>query len=149
MGGPTEPAVVTTACVVARIVDGDTIECPAGTRVRFIGMDTPEMRQPPFGAAARDALAQRIPVGTEVELEPDVERRDRYGRVLAYVWASDTLVNWWLVRSGWAVLATYPPNVRYVDSFTVAQRQARTEGVGLWAVDGFACLPADHRRGRC
>ena len=148
-GGPAAPAAATAACEITRIVDGDTIECLPGVRVRLIGMDTPEMNQAPFGRLARDTLAALIPVGTAVRLESDVEQRDRYDRVLAYVWTGDLLVNWWLVRNGWAVLATYPPNVRYVDWYVAAQDTARAERRGLWASGGFDCLPSEHRRGRC
>lgn len=147
--GPAAPVGAAAPCEVARIVDGDTIECPTGTRIRLIGMDTPEMRQAPFGREARAALMDRIPVGTTVAIELDVEQRDRYDRVLGYVWSDGVLINWWLVRNGWAVLATYPPNVRYVDWFTRAQAEARAEARGLWARGGFDCPPADHRRGRC
>lgn len=148
-GGPASPQVATTACELTRIVDGDTIECRPGVRVRLIGMDTPEMSQAPFGREVRDTLAGVMTVGTTLRLEGDVEQTDRYGRVLAYVWRDSVLVNWWLVRNGWAVLATYPPNVRYVDWFTAAQEAARRERRGLWASHGFDCLPADHRRRRC
>jgi hypothetical protein len=58
---------------------------------------------------------------TTMVLECDVERRDRYGRMLAYVWVDGQMVNWALVRQGWAVVLTYPPNVKYVDWFTEAQ----------------------------
>jgi micrococcal nuclease len=54
-----------------------------------------------------------------------------------------------LVRLGWAVVTTYPPNVQYVDWLTAAQKQAREESVGLWAVNAFDCLPGDRRRGHC
>ncbi len=112
-------------------------------------MDTPELSQEPYGDLATEALAVLAPAGSTVELELDVEPRDRYGRLLAYVWAQGLLVNWALVRQGWAVVLTYPPNVQYVDSFTAAQQRAREDRVGLWGVDGFDCLPADRRRGRC
>lgn len=147
--GPATPVRQTTPCVVTRVVDGDTIECERVGRIRLIGMDTPEMSQEPYGALAAQALATLTPVGSEVQLEPDVEPRDRYGRVLAYIWVRGLMANWALVRQGWAVLLTYPPNVQYVEWFTEAQRLAREEGVGLWAVGGFECLPRDRRRGRC
>jgi micrococcal nuclease len=86
---------------------------------------------------------------TTVALERDVEVRDRYDRMLAYVWADGHMVNWALVRQGWAVVLTYPPNVQYVDWFTDAQRRAREESVGLWGIGGFDSLPRDRRRGRC
>jgi micrococcal nuclease len=147
--GPPVPSIKLSACVIARIVDGDTIDCKAQGRVRLIGVDTPELSQDPFGAQAAATLADVVPVGTTVGLERDVEARDRYNRVLAYVWLDSTMVNWMLVRAGWAVLLTYPPNVRYVDWFTQAQELARDEKRGLWASGGFECMPTDRRRGRC
>ncbi|UCC83979.1 MAG: thermonuclease family protein [Gemmatimonadota bacterium] len=147
--GPPEPIRGTSVCTVQRIIDGDTIECAEVGRVRLIGMDTPELSQEPYGRLAGEALAGLAPVGSRVELERDVELRDRYDRMLAYVWINGLQVNWALVRQGWALLATYPPNVQYVDWYTKAQRRAREDGVGLWAVGGFDCTPADRRRGRC
>ena len=147
--GPRAPIRQPSTCLVSRIVDGDTFECSRVGRIRLIGMDTPELSQAPFGVMATQALAALIPVGSSVELERDVELRDQYGRLLAYVWSDGLLVNWMLVRQGWAVLLTYPPNVQYVEWFTAAQQQARADRVGLWAIDAFECLPADHRRGRC
>lgn len=147
--GPTSPIRQTRTCVVTRIVDGDTFECDPLGRVRPIGMDTPEIGQSPFDTMATDALIALIPVGSSVALEADVEERDRYGRLLAYVWRDSVLVNWVMVRGGWAVAYTVPPNVQYVDYFTTAQRLAREEALGLWALGGFDCQPRDRRRGRC
>ena len=74
--------------------------------------------------------------GRPVRLEFDVERLDRYGRTLAYVWLGDELFNEVLVREGYALVTTYPPNVKYVDRFIAAQRDARSHERGLW---GAAC----------
>jgi micrococcal nuclease len=147
--GPPRPVRETTACLVTRVTDGDTIECRGIGRVRLIGMDTPELSQGRIGTLATQALMRMIPVGSTAELERDVEARDRYDRLLAYVWTHGILVNWVMVRQGWAVVLTYPPNVQYVDWLEAAQRAAREEGVGLWAIDGFRCLPRDRRAGRC
>jgi micrococcal nuclease len=147
--GPSKPVRGTSACTVTRIVDGDTVECTGVGPVRLIGIDTPELSQAPFGAQAASALAALIPPGSIVSLERDVEARDRYGRVLAYIWVGDIHVNWRMVRGGWAVLLTYPPNVQYVQHLTQAERLARDEGRGLWATGGFRCRPVDRRRGRC
>jgi micrococcal nuclease len=147
--GPTAPRRETSSCIITRIVDGDTIDCARIGRVRLIGMDTPESNQRPFGAQASKALAALIPVGTETRLEPDVDARDQYGRLLVYAWVGRTMINWRMVREGWAVLLTYQPNVQYVDWFVDAERRAREEGRGLWATGGFDCRPADHRRNRC
>jgi len=146
LAGPKGP---TESCVVARIVDGDTFTCRGGLRVRLIGVDAPELSQQPFGARAQEALARWLPPGETVVLEADVEPVDRYGRRLAYVWRGGILVNWQMVRGGWAMLLTIPPNVRYSEAFVEAQRRAREAGAGLWAEGGFECRPSDRRRGRC
>lgn len=126
---------------VTRVIDGDTIEIDLNgrrERVRYIGIDTPETVHPnrgvePYGLAA-SAANRRLVEGRKVRLELDVEKRDRYGRLLAYIWVEDILVNEWLVRNGYAQIATYPPNVRYVDRFLEAQREARASDRGLWGL---------------
>ncbi len=147
--GPPRPVRATSNCTITRIVDGDTIECARRGRVRLIGIDTPESDQEPFGSQATAALEALIQPGSAVQLELDVETRDRYDRLLVYVWSDGLLINWALVRQGWAVLLTFPLNVQYVDWFTEAEHRARQEGRGLWAVGGFDCRPVDRRRGRC
>lgn len=127
---------------VTRITDGDTIHVEIGGRdetVRLIGIDTPESVDPRtpvecFGKEASRHLAGLIPVGTLVRLVRDVEARDRYGRLLAYVYRrhDDLFVNLQMARDGYADLLTYPPNVAHVDAFTAAVREARDAGRGLW-----------------
>jgi micrococcal nuclease len=119
---------------VVRVLDGDTIEVElAGERerVRYIGIDTPEMgdERPAIRALAFEARRAnaRLVDGRRVRLELDVDKRDRYGRLLAYVWVGDTMVNEALVRSGHAAPYTFPPNVRYVGQFVEAARLARAE----------------------
>ena len=138
-----------TVCIVASVHDGDTLRCTDGARVRLTGIDAPELDQRPLGLRSRDGLRAMVARGDTVRLELDVQPTDRYGRILAYVWAGDTLVNEAMLGAGLAQLLTYPPNVRYVDRFTATQRRAREARVGLWADDGFACSPRDHRRGSC
>jgi micrococcal nuclease len=135
--------------VIARVIDGDTVECREKVSVRLIGIDAPEARQRPFGAASTAALRALLPVGSKVQLESDVQPRDPYRRTLAYIWANGRMVNWTMIRSGWTVLATYPPNVQYVDQLRAAGDTARKEGLGLWKVAGFACMPAAWRQKRC
>ena len=115
----------------------------------MIGVDTPEADQAPFGQMATQTLASLMPVGSEVLIEPDVEASDQYGRILGYIWSGGVMVNWAMVRSGYAVVLTYPPNVQYVDWLESAQIAARYEFAGPWEIAGFACLPGDHRAGRC
>jgi micrococcal nuclease len=136
-------------CVVRQIADGDSFRCSDGRRVRLIGIDSPERTQRPSGSKAQHALLGMLPPGSGVLLEHDVRLTDRYGRLLAYVWVGPTLVNEAMVRGGWAVLYTVPPNVKYAERFRRAQNEARTRGAGLWAQNGFACLPKDFRKRYC
>lgn len=136
-------------CTVTRIVDGDGIECAGLGHVRLIGVDAPESSQGPFGTAATAGLASLVPLGAAGRLEFGAEQRDRLGRLLGYFWLEETLVNWTLIRHGWAVSLRIPPNVRYADAFAAAERRAASERRGLWRVDGFACRPVDHRARRC
>src|SRR5918992_2578300 len=98
-------------CTFQRISDGDSFRCADGRRIRLIGIDSPELQQQPFGPQAQRALLALLPLGATVRLETDASQRDRFGRELAYVWTGTTLVNEVLVREGWAVLYTVPPNV--------------------------------------
>jgi micrococcal nuclease len=125
--------------VVVRVVDGDTIYVQLADRVekiRYIGVNTPEIHHPIKGEepGGREAAAmnRRLVGGRPVRLELDVRSRDRYGRLLAYVWLGDTMVNAELVRRGYAQVMTVPPNVRYQDLFVKLQREARDAGRGLW-----------------
>ena len=142
-------AQVGTECVVQRVTDGDTIRC-GGERVRLLSIDAPEMDQGPFGRAAQAFLEAVLPVGSMARLELDVERRDRYGRLLAYVYRTDgRMINALLARQGFAVPYVVSPNVRHVEMIRAAADSARADRVGLWTIDAFACAPADHRAGRC
>jgi micrococcal nuclease len=136
-------------CIVAHVADGDSFRCADGRQVRLIGVDSPESQQRPYGERARKALLQLLRPAAAVRLESDVVPTDRYGRRLAYVWVGPTLVNEAMVRDGWAVLYTVPPNVKYVARLTRAQNEARALGAGLWGQRGFECRPSDFRRNRC
>ena len=146
---PRPPTGRTAECTVARVIDGDTIECAGGVRVRLLLIDAPEMSQGRYGTLARRKLEELLPRGAVATLELDVQREDRYARTLAYVRRGDVFVNRALVRSGVAVVLVYPPNVRYVDELRLAADSARADRSGLWATSAFECLPADYRRGRC
>jgi micrococcal nuclease len=124
---------------VERVVDGDTfVATTPGQRfrVRLIGVDTPETVKPDtpvqcFGPQA-SAYAKRVLTGRRVRLVYDVDRYDRYGRVLAYVYVGGAFFNLDLVRLGYAVVLTVPPDVAHTDDFLAAQRAARAARVGLW-----------------
>lgn len=136
-------------CAVAHVVDGDTFRCADGRKVRLIGVDSPEQEQGEAGRLARQALLAYLPLGRVVRLERDVQASDHYGRVLVFAWTGATLVNEAMVREGWAVLYTVPPDVKYAERLRRAQKEARARRAGLWGSGGFDCLPRDYRRNRC
>jgi endonuclease YncB( thermonuclease family) len=145
---PEQPA--ERSCVVQRVVDGDTLDCADGRTVRLLLVDAPELSQSPFGTLAKRALEALAPSGIRLLAEVDVRPLDPYRRVLAYLILPDgRMVNEELVRSGPAVVSVYPPNVRHVERLRAASEAARAARAGFWAVDAFACLPADHRARRC
>ena len=136
--------------LVRRVIDGDTLELEDGERVRLIGIDTPEMHESPklhrdsqrtkenistiqkLGAESCE-FTRDLVEGKRVSLEFDVEKRDRYDRLLAYVYLKDkTFVNAQIVKEGYANLMTYPPNVKYADLFRKLYQEARENKRGLW-----------------
>lgn len=127
---------------VVRVVDGDTIHVRLSDgrveKVRYIGIDTPESVKPgtPVQCYAKAASARNAELidDERVTLRTDAEARDRYGRLLAYVSRErdDLFVNAALVREGYAVPLTIPPNVAHADEFLTLARQARKAGRGLW-----------------
>jgi len=142
-------------CRLVRIVDGDTIVVEykgKSERVRLTGIDTPETSA--NAKALRDAerkktdvnvivlqgekaaaFAESLLAGEEILfLEFDLQKRDRYGRLLAYVYLADgRMINELMLKAGYATLMTIPPNVKYRDRFLKAYREARTLKRGLWA----------------
>lgn len=123
--------------LVKRVIDGDTIELADGRKVRYIGMDTPETvdpRQPVqcFGKEASEKNKELVE-GKQVRLEKDVSETDKYGRLLRYVFIGDLFVNDYLVRQGYASVATFPPDVKYQEQFLQAQKEARENNRGLWS----------------
>ncbi len=137
----TEAPLVETVAVVG-VTDGDTIKVSMGGKtetVRLIGVDTPETVHPskpvePYGPEA-SAYTKRRLSGQSVRLEFDVEERDHYGRLLAYVWLGDELFNATLVKDGYGQVLTIPPNVKYADQFVALQREARENNRGLWGLE--------------
>ncbi|WMJ78737.1 MULTISPECIES: thermonuclease family protein [unclassified Sedimentibacter] len=125
---------------VIRVVDGDTFEINFDgkkEKVRLIGVDTPESVHPDANRNVEEGkltseYTKKYLEGKEVTLEFDVQERDKYGRLLAYVWLNGEMYNKHLLNIGYAQVATYPPNVRYVDEFTALQEVARDNKVGLW-----------------
>lgn len=119
-----------------RVVDGDTIEVEDVGPVRYIGIDAPERDEPYYDEAS--AYNAELLSRGELALRYGVERRDRFDRALAYVYVRNedgrnVFVNWEMVRAGWAKGLDVPPNVRYADDFSRAEKEARRYGRGIWA----------------
>lgn len=136
---------------VERVVDGDTLKLSTGERVRLIGIDTPEMHDSQkltrdsqrsgtdvkaIKALGRQAyqFTKNLVEGKRISLEFDVEKYDKYKRLLAYVHLKDgTFVNAEIVKQGYASLMTFPPNVKYADLFVKLYKEARENKRGLWS----------------
>jgi len=123
---------------VIRVIDGDTIEIEGGAKVRYIGIDTPEISTPVdcFGREAQEKNKELVE-GKQVRLEKDISETDRYGRLLRYVYLGDLFVNRELVALGFAQVSTYPPDVEFQQEFLSAQQSAREANLGLWS----SCSP--------
>lgn len=125
---------------VVRVVDGDTIVIQyQGTeeKVRLIGVDTPESvhsdasKNTPYGKVASDYTKAQL-TGKIIQLEFDVQERDKYGRLLAYIYVDGKMYNKTLLEEGHAKVATFPPNVKYVEEFQQIERTAQKNQVGMW-----------------
>lgn len=136
---------------VTKVHDGDTVSVIINNneeRVRLIGIDAPEMGQGQWGKKAKRKLLDMIRKSDNtVRIELDVDERDKYGRVLAYLWTKDMkMINEEMVKSGYALLYTVPPNVRYVERLKRAQEVASSKGIGIWSEKGLNERPSDYRK---
>ena len=132
---------------VVRVVDGDTIVVKLNgkdEKVRFLLIDTPESvhanasKNTEFGKVASD-FTKNLLEGKQVSLEFDVAERDKYGRLLAYVYLDDQMVNETLLKEGMAKVAVFQPNVKYVDQFRKLEKEAQENKVGIWS-DGVSAF---------
>lgn len=132
LGGWADPVEAQTdTCTVAFVLDGDTLNCRSGERIRLLLVDSPE--RGPFGTLARNALAALLPSGSEIRLELDEESRDERGRLLAYVFLADgRMVNEMLIRQGYAFLKPSIVNQRHGDRLRAAESNARRQHLGVW-----------------
>lgn len=140
---------------VARVVDGDTIELTDGSKVRIIGVNTPESttKQEPYGEEASNYTKSQL-TGKTIYLEKDVSETDKYGRLLRYIWLdvpkeiSDSeirakMFNANLLLNGYAQVSTYPPDVKYQEYFTKFNAEARNANKGLWAISSVGTTKGD------
>ncbi len=132
--------------IVTYVVDGDTLDLIINNkeeRVRLLLVDTPETKHPskpvqPFGPEASQ-FAKDTLEGKEVTIELDISERDKYGRLLAYVWIDGKMFNEMLLEQGLARVAyVYAPNTKYVDQFYEIQKQAQKQGIGIWSIENYA-----------
>jgi micrococcal nuclease len=127
---------------VIKVIDSDTIKLNNGKNLRYIGVDTPEIRyKTKSDCYAKEAkeFNKNLVLNQNVKLEKDVSETDKYKRLLRYVYivkestTSALFVNEELVKKGYAVVSTYPPDVKYVNKFLQAQEYARKNNLGLWS----------------
>ena len=115
---------------VIEVIDGDTIVLSNNEHVRLIGINTPESERYFYGEAKE--VLELLVLNKSVRLEKDVDDRDTYGRLLRYVYIGNLFVNLEMVKRGFANVFTFPPNVKYTNKFIEAEREARTNEIGLW-----------------
>ncbi len=120
---------------VVQIYDGDTFQTEDSAVVRMLGIDAPETYQP-GGDIARDILEKYL-LGKEVRLEPDGTDKDKYGRLLRYVYVGDTMVNFELVRKGYASYRSFQSSLKYQDTLARLEQEAARIGKGLWPFNVF------------
>ncbi len=128
---------------VVRVIDGDTIEIENSQKVRYIGINTPELhdKRKPVECFANEAYLKNkeLVEGKEVYLEKDVSHTDKYGRLLRYVYLTDksstdeaNFINLYLIANGYANLMTVPPDVKHADLFKQERKKAMINNLGLW-----------------
>lgn len=131
---------------VTKVVDGDTVNVMVNGQeetVRMLLIDTPETVHPtkpvqPYGSEASHFVKELLN-GQTIQLEMDIGERDKYGRLLAYVYVNDQMVNKLLLKKGLARVAyVFEPNTKYVDDFYEIQKQARQQAIGIWSMENYA-----------
>ena len=140
--------------IVQRVIDGDTIVLESGERVRFIGVNTPEANEP-FGSEATEFTRNALE-GKTIWLQQDTTNRDRYDRLLRYIWLEvprqstnekeirQLMFNAILVSKGYAQPATYPPNTSHSELFQELGREARIQHLGLWGINVEGTTKGDY-----
>ena len=139
---PTKTA-STEAFLVTKVIDGDTIVLENGEKVRYIGINTPELhhQKKEVKCFAKEAYEEnkKLVLGKRVFLQKDVSEKDKYNRLLRYIFLDEQMstseasfINLYLVKNGFAFAASFPPDVKYNSLFLNAQKEAREKNLGLW-----------------
>lgn len=115
---------------VKKVIDGDTVETDKGEKIRYLGINAPEKGQP-FSSESTQKNSDLV-LNKSIELEFDVQTKDRYGRTLAYVFINGDFINLEMVKNGLAVSETIQPNVKYQEQILAAQKEARENCLGIW-----------------
>lgn len=141
--------------VVTRVIDGDTILAITSEpdengkvhakeeRIRLLLIDTPESVHPDgkieaYGVEASDYAKEYIKAGQKIRVEKGIDERDKYDRLLAYIWVDDVNFNLHMIEKGFARVAyVYEPNTKYIDDFRKAEKQAKKNKLNIWSVDGY------------
>ena len=122
------------SALVIKVIDGDTITLEGGLKVRYIGIDTPELypKEEPLAREASEGNRTLVE-GKRVRLEPDTSDKDKYGRLLRYVYVVGKMVNAELLKLGLAEAKAYPPDTRYQSLFDGLETETRSKKLGIWA----------------
>jgi micrococcal nuclease len=129
---------------VYETIDGDTVKVKINNReetIRMILVDTPETKHPskpeqPFGKEASD-FTKQILLNKNVDIELGIQERDKYGRLLAYIYIEGKMFNKMLIEKGLARVAVYPPNTKYLDEFKKVEKKAKEQGIGIWSIENY------------
>ncbi|MBS9386721.1 MAG: thermonuclease family protein [Dolichospermum sp. BR01] len=140
---------------IARVVSGQSLEVLGMeaqpnliSQVRLIGLDAPDIRQFPWGEDAKQLVEGLIGGANQaVNLEFDLEAKDKFNRTLAYVWKDKLLLNEEVVKQGYALFVARSPNHKYDQRLERAQQWARIMGKGIWNPDKpMRITPGEFRR---
>lgn len=121
-----------TTATVSKIIDGDSIVLSDGSEVRYIGIDTPEIQLGDCYATEAAKANSDLVLGKVVTLTGDASDKDKYGRLLRYIYVDNQFVNDYLVKNGFAKVMTVPPDTKFSNEFTVSENYAKENGLGLW-----------------
>lgn len=149
-----QPLAVDEYATVRYVHDGDTLHLSDGRKLRFIGINTPELARDdhaaePYAIEARQYVRQRLPVGSRIGLAYGAEREDRHGRVLAHIVLADgSSLNQRMLAQGYAQFIAVPPNLTQLKCYRHAEQQARQANLGIWRLHFHQVLHSENVSGK-